>query len=440
MTRIIEYGQRIIITAAAIAILAGLSGQSLTAATVSVGTCVTGGIHFAMIQAAVNGVPAGSTIQVCPGNYPEQVVINKNLTLTGVRSGTAENPVLVIPSGGFVANATSPTSGAPLAAHILVESPATNVTIRYLAVDGTGNNLNAGCSDARLIGIYYQNASGRLNYVVARNQAQDEANFGCAGSAGLGIFVQSAGTSTPATVTIENSTVYGYQKSGIIANETGTTVTINGNSVVGAGPIGIGQNGIQIGYGATGRIENNIVADDIYNGNPANGTASGILIYDSGSMTITGNSVSSTQNGIPIQTDGSQPDNDNTVTNNLVTNTQLGDGIDLCSNGNTVTSNTVFTSGQSGIHLDSSCASAISNTSTGNNNVVSRNIVNDACAGILLGSGTGNTVSTTNTLANVANTTLAGDTCTSSAPAVSDALVRSRLALHEQHVSSPARP
>lgn len=437
MTKIIGHGQRIILTAAAIAIFAGISGHSLMAATVSVGKCVTGGIHFAMIQVAVNGVPAGSTIQVCPGNYPEQVVINKNLTLTGVRSGTAENPVLVIPSGGFVANATSPTSGAPLAAQILVESPATNVTIRYLAVDGTGNNLNSGCSDARLIGIYYQNASGRLNYVVARNQAQDTANFGCAGSAGLGIFVQSAGTSTPATVTIENSTVYGYQKSGIIANETGTTVTINGNSVVGAGPIGIGQNGIQIGYGATGRVENNTVADDIYNAyveNPRGGTASGILIYDSGGMTITGNSVTYTQNGIPIQTDGSQPDNDNIISNNLVTNTQLGDGIDVCSNGNTITSNTVFTSGQSGIHLDSSCGS------TGNNNVVSRNIVNDACAGILLGSGMGNTVSTTNTLANVANTTLAGDTCTSSAPTVSDALVRSRLALHEQHVSSPARP
>ncbi len=437
MTKVVGHGQRIIITAAAITILVGLSGRSLTAATVSVGTCATGGTHFTTIQTAVNAVAAGSTIEVCPGNYPEQVVIKENLTVTGVRSGNAENPVLVIPSDGFAKNTTSLTSGHPLAAQILVESPATNVTIRYLAVDGTGNNLNTGCSDPRLIGIYYQNASGRLNYVVARNQAQDAANFGCADSAGLGIFVQSSGASTPATVTIENSTVYGYQKSGIIANETGTTVTINGDSVVGAGPVDIGQNGIQVGYGATGRVENNTVADDVYSGDPSEGTASGILIFDSGGMTITGNSVTYTQNGIPIQTDGSQSDDNNTVTNNLVTNTQLGDGIDVCSNGNTVTSNTVFTSGQSGIHLDSSCGST---TSTGSNNIVSRNIVNDACAGILLGSGTGNTVSTTNTLANVAFITLAGDTCTSSAPAVSDALVRSRVALHGQHALSPARP
>jgi parallel beta-helix repeat protein len=336
-----------------------------------------------------------------------------------------------------VANASSLTNSKNLlAAQILVESPATNVSISYLAVDGTGNNLNTGCSDPRLIGIYYQNASGRLNSVVARDQAQNEANFGCADSAGLGIFVQSSGSSTTATVTIENSTVYGYQKSGIIANETGTTVTINGNSVVGAGPVGIAQNGIQIGYGATGRVENNTVADDIST-ETSDGTASGILIYDSGGMTITGNSVTYTQNGIPIQTDGTQSANDNTVTNNLVTNTQLGDGIDVCSNDNTITSNTVFTSGQSGIHLDSSCGS------TGNNNVVSRNIVNDACAGILLGGGTGNTVSTMNTLANVAYTTLAGNTCppsTAAAAAVSDALVRSRVALHGQHSLSPVRP
>ena len=130
MTKVVGHGQRIIITAAAITILVGLSGRSLTAATVSVGTCATGGTHFTTIQAAVNAVAAGSTIQVCPGNYPEQVVIKENLTLTGVRSGNAENPVLVIPSDGFAKNTTSLTSGHPLAAQILVESPATNVTIQ----------------------------------------------------------------------------------------------------------------------------------------------------------------------------------------------------------------------------------------------------------------------------------------------------------------------
>src|ERR1700694_811577 len=282
---------------AIILIFAGLSAQQLTASVVAVGTCVANVVHFTTIQGAINAVPPGSTIKICPAKYPEQVVTNKNLTLIGVNSGSADNPVLVRPSGGFVPNTTSLTTGHPIAAQILVQSPATAVTISSLAVDGSHNNLNSGCSDARLIGIYYQNASGTVNFVAARNQAQDAANFGCQISAGLGIYVESASPST-STVKIQNSTVRGYQKNGITGNEVGTTVTIIGNSVVGAGPTTTAQNGIQVGFGATGKVQNNTVADDDYNGDPAAGTGSGILIYDSGNKTISGNSVTNAQNGI----------------------------------------------------------------------------------------------------------------------------------------------
>ena len=432
MTKAFGHGQRVTLAAMAIVILAALNVQPLRASTVSVGTCVTGGAHYTTIQAAVTAVTAGSTIEVCPGNYPEQVVIAKNLTLKGVTSGSAQNPTLVVPGAGFAANATT-LSGGSLATQIEVESPATAVTISYLAVDGTGNNLNSGCNAARLVGIFFKSASGTLNYVVARNQAQNTANFSCGDSAGLGIFVESAGTAKPATVTIKNSTVYGFQKNGITANETGTTVTLNNNSVIGAGPVDIAQNSIQIGYGATGTVENNTVGDDVFNGDPSAGTGSGILVYDSGNLSITGNSVAFTQGGIVIATDGNQTDNDNTLTNNQVVNTQVGDGIDLCSNGNTVTSNTVFSASQSGIHLDSSCVAA----SIGSNNTVSKNVVNDACAGILLGSGTGNTFPTANTYANVANTTLAGDTCTP--VIVPEALVKNTVS-SAGHNSAPARP
>ena len=95
----------------------------------------------------------------------------------------------------------------------------------------------------------------------------------------------------------------------------------------------------------------------------------------------------------------------NAVNDNHVSNTHLGDGIDVCSNNNTLSENTVFSSGQAGIHLDSNCGS------TGNNNIVSKNTVNEACVGILLGSGTGNTFPIANLGANVANTSPAGDVC-----------------------------
>lgn len=434
MTRRIGLRERALLSLA-IAFLVGLTVQPLMASTVAVGTCVPTVIRYPTIQAAVTAVKAGSTIEVCPGNYPEQVVINKNLTLNGVTSGTAKNPVVVIPASGFAANTNSLTTSNPIAAQILVTSPATSVTISNLAVDGSDSNLNSGCAEPPLIGIYYQNASGTLRYVAVRNQAQNTANFGCQESAGLGIFVES-GNSETSTVSIDHSAVRGYQKNGITADETGTSVTLIDNAVVGAGPVNNAQNGIQIGFGATGRISNNNIADNIFNGSSSEGLGSGILIYDSGDMTVTGNSVTSTQIGIAIVTDGALPANGNTLTDNTIAHTVTGDGIDVCSNNNTLRGNTVFSSSQAGIHLDSSCGS------TGNNNTVSSNIINEACAGLLLGSGSGNTFPAGNDFANVNFTTLAGDVCT---PTVVSDVLRSDVLRSEQlrssgHTVIPARP
>jgi hypothetical protein len=425
MGKIVGHVQKIALAAVAMVILIGLGGRQLMAASEIVGSCGTG-TSFATIQAAVDAAPAGSSILICPGNYPEQVVINKNLSL----KGSQVNTVLVKPAGGFVANTTSLTSGDPIAAQILVQSPATAVILSYLTVDGTGNNLDSGCSDPRLIGIYYQNASGLLAFAVVRNQAQGAANFGCNSSAGLGIFVQSSGTSTPSTVNIRDSAVYGFQKNGITANEAGTTVTVFGDSMIGAGPTIIAQNGVQIAYGATGTIQNSVVADNVFNGDPSAGIASGILVFDSGNVGIYGNSVNDTQGGIVIQTDGTLPADHNKVQGNSVMNTQLGDGVDVCSNNNKIASNNIYTSGQSGIHLDTTCGS------TGNSNLVELNVVNEACAGILLGSGTGNTIMG-NTIASVDFIGLAGDTCTTVMPPAARA--KREVSAHG-HAASPARP
>src|ERR1039457_2358627 len=85
----------------ALVVLVALSGQAFSS-TVAVGNC-TKFVQFATIQLAVNAVPSGSTVKVCPGIYPEQVTIaNKNLTLIGV--GPTASTV-VVPAGGLVVNA-----------------------------------------------------------------------------------------------------------------------------------------------------------------------------------------------------------------------------------------------------------------------------------------------------------------------------------------------
>jgi parallel beta-helix repeat protein len=72
------------------------------------------------------------------------------------------------------------------------------------------------------------------------------------------------------------------------------------------------------------------------------------------------------------------------VTGNKIFGTSTFDAIDVCTNNNTITGNTIFNSSESGIHLDASCGG------TGTGNSVSANtILESACAGILTDPGAG---------------------------------------------------
>jgi hypothetical protein len=298
--------------------------------------------------------------------------------------------------------------GGPVAAQIFVQN-STAVIISHLTVDGNGNAL-VGC-DTDPIGIYFQNSSGRIADSVARNQILDPSDQGC--QVGLGIDVESD-SGAPA-VTVSNNSVHNYQKNGITAGGPGTgggpAMTITNNTVVGIGatPL-IAQNGIQLGFGATGKVAGNTVADDIYTGAAA-AAGSGILIYASTGVAVSGNSVQSTQFAIATVTDPIDGPADNAaITSNNLGGTQQFDAIDLCSNGNTAQSNSIYGSlAQSGIHLEDECLGPGS-TPSGINNTAKNNTINEPCAGILLGTGSPNTVGP-NTFFNVTFTTLADNSC-----------------------------
>ena len=232
--------------------------------------CPTAG--FSRIQDAVNAAPAGATIRVCPGTYQEQVSITKSLTIR------ADNGAVVIPSN-VVANTTSLVSpNAPIAAVILV-ADTDHVTLRNLTVDGTDNGI-AGCSP-NLIGIYFRNASGEIKNAAVRNMKLATSLNGC--QSGLGIFVQSGNGST-SRVLVEGSSVHDFQKNGITGNEAGTEVEIHRNGVTGVGPTtGAAQNGIQVGFGATGTVDGNSVANLIWSPctsvSTCTAVATGILIF-----------------------------------------------------------------------------------------------------------------------------------------------------------------
>jgi parallel beta-helix repeat protein len=323
---------------------------------------------YSSIQAAVTAANPGDTVYVCPGVYPEQVVINKALTLSGpIAQPTSD---LSAPDDAIIAPAISSTTPSldtsmPLGPIILVQS-AMNVDLVNLTIDGSNNGIG-GCGPT-LVGILFQNASGTVAYNTVKNVILGSGLGGC--QSGDGILIQtSQGGST--SVTIAENNVYDYQKSGIIVNDAGTSASIENNVVTGLGPSTvIAQIGIQL-FEGSGKILNNTVAYNIYSpclaatpsGCPF--AAANILVQGAGNNThVTGNSARASNVGIYVQ--GAAILQQNTVSGAFPL-----DGIDLVGNASQATNNTVVRS-QSAFYVD------------GLSNTVDSNIINGATTGLLI--------------------------------------------------------
>jgi parallel beta-helix repeat protein len=382
------------------------AAPALAAPKIAVGTCAPQFTSVATIGAAVAAIGTNGTIEICPGTYPEQVVITRSMNLTGLTAGNSSYPTITVPAGGLVQNTLDLDGAFPTAAQLLITNGAT-VNIKNLTVDGTGNNVQTCGLDP--VGVMFQNASGSIKSSAVLNQVLPAGYTGC--QSGLAIYAESGNGGT-AAVAIEGNVVQNFDKNGITANDAGTTATISGNTVIGQGSWnGAGQNSIQMAFGATGSISKNVVGDDIWGPDQLGDTgdaATGILVYGSAGVSITGNSVTSTQYGISVDYDSYDglSANNTTISGNMIANTIFYDGIDLCGASNsTISKNSVNGSASSGIHIDSSCGIP----STGSS--VSGNIVNSACAGILVGSGS-DTPGGANTLLNTVNQVVTGsDVC-----------------------------
>ncbi len=104
-------------------------------------------------------------------------------------------------------------------------------------------------------------------------------------------------------------------------------------------------------------------------------------------MTVSTNILGNSQIPIGIESDTSGEGDGAIVSTNKIFGTSTYDAIDVCSNGNSIKTNTIFNSAESGIHFDAGCGTTgNSNTATGNT------FVESFCAGILTDPGTtGNT-------------------------------------------------
>jgi hypothetical protein len=196
----------------------------LAASTYWVGTCHKGSFPTIMAAVTSSSVAPGSTINVCPGGYQEQVIISKPLTLEGVAANNSSQVVIsAIANPAYTQSAVLETLFVPM---VWVTAGPVNIqNISVVAVEG-----NDPCPSLPQIGFYYSSgASGKLNRVSFQGifYPNDSA------CPGYGIWVENA-FSNPTSVTISNS----FSDTGILVAaleplpDIRLTVSITGNQVL----------------------------------------------------------------------------------------------------------------------------------------------------------------------------------------------------------------
>ena len=210
----------------------------------------------------------------------QTILIPNGFTLDGQgRTITAVDP----PGGHFV--------GA------VVKNAGASAKVKNLTVTVSGLADICDADNDRLRGILFEGASGSIKDTIVRDINQGAS--GC--QEGNAIEVRNApfdGTHpNTKVVQVEHNVVSRYQKTGILANGD-VKVEVDSNTVTGLGPVNyIAQNGIQLGFGALGDVQDNKVSANVYT--PQTAASSGILLVSAGNgILVNNNTVGTSDVGI----------------------------------------------------------------------------------------------------------------------------------------------
>jgi hypothetical protein len=226
-----------------------------------VGTCTANQTSYKTISAAVAAVPKDSTIDICPGIYPEQISIDRPLTLHGIRAGNADSVVIAVPSAGLKSNFTSlvpdgcgTSCSLEGEAQIVAQNVDGPVNIFDIIVDGTGATFS---NNAHILaGVVLDSTPGTVEHVELRDQyiAADHS----ASPTGYGIILADTSEKSP-TVNVQGNHLYRFSNTGILSgvNLLASENTVDLRTISGH----IGVFGIfQVGYSAS--IIGNIITGD----------------------------------------------------------------------------------------------------------------------------------------------------------------------------------
>lgn len=251
------------------------------------------------ISAALAVAPVGGVVKVCSGVYAEQDLVTQSVTIQGLGGATLELPPSPqSSSSSCLASAVGP--GLSYQVVLEVCAPSSTVTVSGLTIEGT---WPASVCDDALYDVYVGAGTLKLSNSSVEGAGGNALTDGCQG--GVGIRAGSNALGLTGHVTLSGDTVNTYQKAGVVVDGPGSTTAISNTSVAGVGATSaIAQNGIQISRGATGTVTSTTVTGNecsvagVCGPNGWTDTQSdGILLYESGAVTVSNSTLSGNDTG-----------------------------------------------------------------------------------------------------------------------------------------------
>ena len=301
---------------------------------------------FHSIQAAVAASNPGDTIHVCPGLYEEQVRIpagKNNLKLVSVNDRQA---AVRFPPGVL----TDPKS--------VIEVSATGVVIHGFTIEGPWQDTSD-CTSMRHYGIRVDSGGSakiESNHITLIEDAIP-ALRGCQDGVAIQVGRQAEGQTGSAEIV--GNTIDKYQKNGPTIDNTGSFGNIHDNTIDGGGDNSIiAKNGIQVGRGATAKVEHNQVFNNYYSGPgppPAgdmddSNDGTGVLVFEvTGGVMVNANTLYLNDLGFVVGTASG------VLVSNNTTNSNVFDGLraESDTSGNTFQGNKSSSNGTHDCHDDS---------------------------------------------------------------------------------------
>jgi len=312
---------------------------------------------FNCIQSAIDAASDGDTIIVAAGTYTESIIINKSIDLVGqpgaiIKCPATPKTVKVQESGHtfeYVVLAAGGTYGS--GNNTYYGTGTINIGITGFEIDGNNGGTS---SSYYFTGILLRNAVGNISDNYIHDMYGPSGNGSGEQTFGMLIYGNS-------DATVYGNTVENFSRGGIVANgDAGAlpdpVANIKNNIVYGNGLESAtnwnAENGIQIGYGASGTIKENEVYDCMCN-NPG-WASSGIIITGTVGVIVEDNDVQGNDGGITVvgyEDYKNAPCYNITIKNNQVYSNVVGIDAEANVHHIVIGSNTIYDNDYDGVYI-----------------------------------------------------------------------------------------